>query len=495
MKRFILVSLVMGIISACGGAATPSLNRLSLESSEPPDGASDVPPNQLISLRFLEELQGSSVNSKTVHLLPSNSNDMSHTTNMAVDDDEYAMEVISVQASYDEATRQIQILPQMSLNSGMSYKVHFSGLKLQDGTLVTTGTKAVAFSFTVAHTHEIARTSYGQESDIPLAFESITIGYDNKVEKREYFKANGFGSKSRRPERVRYYDTTLTTGDEVNWAEYDEEDILLTYEKLVSTTNDRFIRASYILDASGNANVISWWSDRDVHGSHGRHEITRHFRASGSFETIGVQLNAENPEQGFELMHASLLEADHSLALPNDGMYPYRHIFYSSLGNNGDIDFDNKGNPHPVDDVVEVWHTREYQNGKRKYDWAWFGNRPGVSGDESLTHSEGDLASRVRVYEYDEQHRRIKRTAYEDVNGKTRASWLSEIDDASTDLFLHGWREYIYDTFSGNLSEVYIVDKCSDEDSTTGRVMSCDGFQGKSSFYLKQKRFFSQGEN
>ncbi|MDH5218617.1 MAG: Ig-like domain-containing protein, partial [Gammaproteobacteria bacterium] len=481
MKRFILLSLVISIVLACGGGGTPVLNNLYLESSEPADGASDVPPNQLISLRFFEELQGSSVNSKTVHLLPLGGNDISHTTNTTVDDDEYAMEVINVQASYNEATRQIQILPQMSLNNGMSYKVHFSGLKLKDGTVVATGTKVVPFSFTVAHTHEIARTRYGQESDIPVAFESITIGYNNKVEKREYFKANGFGSKSRRPERIRFYDTTLTTGDDVNWAEYDEDDILLKYEKLVSTKNDRFIRASYVLDASGNANVISWWSDRDVHGSHGRHEITRHFRAAGNLETIGVQLNAENPEQGFELMHASLLEADHSLVLPNDGMYPYRHIFYNSLGNNGVIDFDNKGNPRPVDDVVEVWHTREYQNGKRKYDWAWLGNRQRNSGEDILTHSEGDLASRVRVYEYDGQHRRIKRTAYEDVNGKTRADWLSEIDAASANLYLRGWREYIYDTFSGNLSEVYIVDKCSETEVSTGRPMSCVGYQAKSS--------------
>ena len=494
VKRFISMIVIVTFTLACGGG-TPVIDSLQLESSQPQNGASNVSANQLISLVFFEELQASSVNSTSVHLMPLGGDDMTHTTSTAVDDDEYAMEVISVQTSYDEATRQVQILPLMSLNSGMTYKVHFSGLKLKDGTVVSTGTKAVPFSFTVAHTHEIARTSYEQESDIPIAFESIVIGYNNKVEKREYFKANNFGSKSRRPERVRYYDTTLTTGDEVNWAEYNEDDILLSYEKLVSTTNDRLIRANYILDASGNANVISWWSDRDAHGSHGRHEITRHFRATGNLEEIGVQLNAEDPEQGFELMHISLLEADHSQALPNDGMYPYRHIFYNSLGDNGNIDFDKKGNPQPVDDVIEVWHSREYLDGKHKYDWAWLGNHSGEKGEGVVTFSDVGLASRVRVYEYDEQHRRVKRTAYEDASGKTHADWLSILDSASAELYLHDWREYIYSVFTGNLSEVYIVDKCSERDMSTGRVMSCAGYQGKASFYLQQKRFFSQGDN
>ena len=227
----LLVLVLVGTLAACGGAVAPVVNKLTLTTSEPQNGARYVAANQIISLTLLEDLQASSVNLKTVHLIPDITDDVTHTIDVAIEDDEAEMEVVSVLASYDARTRQIYIVPQMSLNRGMRYRVHLSGVRLKSGAVIATGADAVELTFTVAHIHEIERVTYRQETGLPDSFESITVSFDNKREKVEYFNADDNGIRAELPDRVRFCDATLTTGEDVSWYETDRVGDIKKYEK------------------------------------------------------------------------------------------------------------------------------------------------------------------------------------------------------------------------------------------------------------------------
>jgi hypothetical protein len=418
--------------------------------------------------------------------MPSRGSENTHAQDPNVEDDEMTMEVISVHVLYDAGSRTMTILPLMALSSGVTYHVHFSGVKLSNGKSVARGTDAVQFEFTVAHVHETGRITYDQSSGLEIAYEKTEYSVNKPTYKEFYISSGG----DRQLVKTRYYDTTLTTGENVEWYDVMSSGLMTNYPRKVDTYGG-LIFAEYVSNDGYQFRVSNWWSDE---ARHGIHRVARHYVAPLGMQQTGIPLDVNDPTSGFELKHVSLLEMNHDLDLPANGIYPHRHIFYTDLGVDGEIDVDSRGNPAPHNDVISVWHTREYQNGQRKYDWTWVGNvdeAGNVTGID-VKFSESDLASRVRIYEYDEQHRRTRRTSYFDGQGKTRRQWLDLMSSGDVNNYLDSWREYGYDDLTGNQSEIFIINKCQLRDEQN-HPMTCPGYLQKPGFFLQQKRVFGAG--
>lgn len=488
VRRVVVVWIFFLLVASCGSGAINQVSNLTLLSTDPVNGEIDVPANKVIILEFLEGLDPSSISSETIHLFPVADEVVAE----GEGEEDLLPEVISTKVSYDVVENTITIFPNMPLPNGQKFKVHLSDLKLKGGGLVVSGTRAIEFEFTVAHVHESRREVYEQKrGDLRKVYET-TFGSDNKMIQRI---ERNWNDQLGRLElaSTRHYNTTLPTGEYVAFYESDQRDFIVGYRREVDTAIGE-ISANYYSPDGDNYKTTSWWSSPT---SHEQHEIRHHYIVNEESSNIGVTLDVENPTNGFQLRHVSLMEMNHTVTFTSSNPLSYRYVLYSDLGQNTEIDFNRIGEPLPVDDTVIRWNTREYDNGKRKFDWTWLGHLD-TNGQprelDDLLPSQEDLATSVNVHEYDETNRRIEVRTYISQEGMSRDRWRSLLNSNAADLHLSQWKTYLYDVNSGNLSEVLRIKKC-DAINQSGSPMACQGYQGRTDIFLEQRRFYSMDKS
>lgn len=453
---------VVFLLSACGGALpTDPDNTLTLiaEQSFPKPDEAGISITSPIFVALKEELDPTTVNNTTVHLMPGGG----HSMGAGGDDDseDAAMlnnDPIPGDVSYDPTTKRIKFVPTIAMDQGRMYHIHTAGLKLKNGKALDNGIDTISYSFTTSHAHEFYRVEFDDFGNVKEKRYTDTL-LDERVQRQQFAVSGGIET----PEYTRHYGdnpnhrpTGLMTGDEVvYWQQDGATNGIQRYEVLRKgsdgqqyTVRVRFDEGSYPQTASASDPIHNVWSPGQAHGAH---QISYQYEPA----VDGVASpwpNNGNPstDSTFVLDNAQLMEMNHRLPAGSTNAYQHRHIFYGDLGGD-DIDFDAAGNPAPVNDRVSVYHTRDLSNYLRTHEWSLFGKgRDGVEkyGVDNRLFSTDDIAYRLRIYIYDDKGRRAQRVTFEVPR--------SQRNTAPYGLTKNEWLQFIQTTgYSGHLLSNY----------------------------------------
>ena len=363
-------------ISACGGgdpAIQIPLQKLEINSSFPSDGEKNVPiKNSQIIITPSLPLDPASVNSFNVHLMPGEGNDFHEMIESIEPDEEGKMDVIPGQVSYNPINNIITFTPSNELKHGVTYHLRVHNVKLKDGTPLEDGSDTIQFSFTTAHQILVEQTNFYQsgESAGTISSRAVhTYSLNGNLEKITYYKADNKVSFITR------YNDMLPSG---------------TIAKLVNYGSDGVTVRSYkndVIDELGNivAHVTytgagkdeTWGTADDLFQSfsdhnheHSAHRLSSYYVIKDIYRNQDIRAGtwAEKDEL-FEAKFLSLLEHRGSV-------FAHRQIYYSSRGIDGLLDFNQQGDPQPIDDLVALWYKRDFdqQTGLRTIQWVMKGN-------------------------------------------------------------------------------------------------------------------------
>lgn len=421
----ISLALAIGLV-ACGEGTTGGGGgggALTITTSIPFANQTDVALNtNEIRVTVAQPLLMNSVTLDTVHLMPAVVGDQDHEMDMDAGDADMAAEIIAGSARL-EGTSTIVFTPSSPLSPGTKYHFHVKGIQLADGKALKTGTDVVEFYFTTKHYHETKREYFSETSQGQAICIRKTAVQNNERTMRQYTKVSAFedgcSDASRSVRRAIRSGATLplTTHYRSNvhsptvngipvtqMTEYGGDPstpgtgTVMVYEREYKQNGVDFVRFRADETNPGNFLATDWWAEPVSHLSH---KFTYAYEAVNDSGVANFNpANAKNP-QDFILDDASLMEMNHSLAVPTNGMYPHRHIFYRDLGSSGVIDIGPDGNPIVSDNKIGAYHTREYDaQGRRYRDWTFKGNVGNNANAGLSLNSATDFVRRVRVYQY-----------------------------------------------------------------------------------------------
>jgi len=484
-------ALAVGL-SACGEGTTGGSGggTLTFVSSFPSKDAQGVglSVNNPITITVAEELDPTSI-TQAVHLMPAPLGDQDHEMSTDNEDVDMMADIISGTATVTNGTT-ITFQPNAPLSPGTRYHFHVAGVKLANNKTLRTGTDVIEFFFTTAHAHEKSRTYYN-ESGVQICTRNTAVQNNERIMRQYVGDPDGCSEASRTIRRgiqsgaslpltthykrgghtptVTTSEGTITVERYTEWGQIGSNNIR-SYEREYPGLGTVDFRA----DPNNPSQFIAtdWWSESEMHGVH-RIEYNYEAPTDAGVNPF-VQAAAKTD---FVLEHASLMEMNHSLTLPTQGMFPHRHIFYRSLGDNNKIDIDSRsGNPFIDDDMISSYHTREYNlSGQRSRDWTFKGNSRRQSGEIVSNgnvikfDTNLDIATRVRVYHFDPGTKlRTARFSYQSDTGMTVADWNNILTSQSLQtnptvvpagVELHDFRRYNYDN-EGNLTTIEVIHEC-----------------------------------
>jgi len=423
-------------LSACGegtvGGLSPSTITLDTQLTNPQPNSNGISTTAPLKIVIKEELDFSSVNELNVHLMPG----QGHSMDAGDDDAEEDATLLNNDpipgvVFYDPGTKTISFTPKIAMDQGRSYHIHASNLLLKGGKKVSTGIDIIKFSFTTSHAHEFYRKELNDVGQIKE--ERYTDTENNERVMRTQYEYNDSGAKEL--DYIRHYGpmhqfSGKSASDiSVYWQQDGATNGIQRYEvkRKGSDDIDYNVRVRFKEPYPSTTDIVTdpvhnIWTADEKHGT--AHQISYQYEPVADRNTTPTPWpTSGNPKtaEEFQLDDAQLMQMDHSAAVSSttnvNDPFQHRHIFYGDLGDNKEIDFNDQHNPAPVDDEIRVYHTRDIVNYLRTHEWSWLGisrkdkiNRFGV--DETAFTTD-DVASRLRIYIFDDKGRRAQRVTFE----------------------------------------------------------------------------------
>lgn len=363
-------------VSACGGGEqliqTP-LQKLEIDNSFPSDGQTNVPvKNSQIIITPSLSLDPASVNTFNVHLMPGEGNDFHEMLESTEGDIEGEMDAVPGQVSYNPINNIITFTPSNELKHGVTYHLRVHNVKLKDGTPLEDGNDTVQFSFTTAHQILAEKINYYQSGESIGNISSRAVyrySLNGDLEKITYYKTDNTISFITR------YNDMLPSGAIAKLVNYGLDGTTIRSYK--NDVIDEFgnILAHVNYTGAGKDGIWGTADDQfqsfsDHNHEHGEHRLSSHYVIKDIYRNQDIRTGtwAEKDEL-FEAKFMSLIEHRGSV-------FAHRHIYYSSRGNDGLLDFNQQGDPQPIDDLVALWYKRDFdlETGLRTIQWVMKGN-------------------------------------------------------------------------------------------------------------------------
>ena len=464
--KLIIYFIFIVFLSACGAGSesSPGAPSLTFVSSNLDQFGNTEIPNNIpeIVVQVAEDLEPGSINRQTVHLMAGAS-----TTNLHnVSDDPDAaldplpvntgtMDTIEGNVRYDPQTRSIIFEPLTKLSMGTTYHIRIHNVQLKDGRKVTvepTGdsnqTGVVQFNFSTAHEHEVLRTQYGKEGET-LSYVAFDV-VDNVIISRTHY------NKNKEVRLILKYNQPLPSGRMASLIYLDNNNEITQYyyDIIENGVNIATLRAKDAgLDTIWGTDddyIASWSQPKQTHLTH---QLTYNYSLIDK-SVLSTWTGINNPD--FQL--SSIYLTEHA------GLnFQHRNVFYRSLGLNGELDIDPAtGDITAIDDEITLWHTGDFENGKRVRSWSLKGtalaNDTG-RGSDGILFTSDDIATGLTTLEYYPEipgsatSGLLKRvvTYYNSSFSAPQSEWF--IDPQKTivnpSVSLHSYTVYNYDPVTG----------------------------------------------
>ncbi len=416
-RTFLSAVAVAHLLTACGegstGSVTPSTQKqLTLVSSSPQANETGVNITSEIRLVINEPLNPDSVNGQNVHLMPGLAHGAGHSEEDD-DDDSVAsgtvmdemmnMMVVEGEVFYESDTKTIVFKPKQHLERGMSYHIRVHNLKDSSGRSFN-GEQVINFSFTTRQSLPLERIRYA--NDGVTVRSRRTYDYDSRgaLLSRKDYDGDGVLLRSMA------YDIQLEGGRQATRVRYDDAGEITSYSYDMMENGEVYAHVNFTESGDGvwgdDNDLANIWSDHN-HGhasSHTAltHEINKRYTLPrGGSPILWPATQAERLNQ-FNLFRAELRESD-------DMGQVQRHIAYSNLGDNGDIDFNSSNEPVVIDDIIRTYHLYDYDSeGRRLRRWQFRG-----SDSVTLQLTETDPIDEINIYSYTDHGHREKIITYD----------------------------------------------------------------------------------
>lgn len=353
IKLFAPVLALSVLLSACGEGEVPTSNGgndvlkelFHIHESTPVNGAQRVPTDQVVTIKFMEDLNTTTISSTTVRLMATQDT-LSH---------EDPSEDMDANVEPD-GPRTIVLTPSRRFRSGQAYHVLLEGVQSASGESLVG--KTIEFRTIAVGLKTETRYNDDNPNDPNPALEA-TYQYQNDASGHwsivdKYDAGNQLVERKLHDGRV---------------GSVEAEDIIYSaVGGQVSTTP-----TSYEVDERNSAgNIIAHaevtapgsdgqWGDsndlitqfRDHNHMHENHRLSKTFTVSGGSPWDQIYSGSDTQFNNATVTGARLTVYDEKKRRKE-------HVIYKSLGSNGEFDLDGQGNVTPTDDQIDEIHTHIY---------------------------------------------------------------------------------------------------------------------------------------
>ena len=361
-RSCIAICIAIGL-SACGGGDEflPETT-LTYVSSFPTKKQKNIPVSlQEVTITVNEDIDPLTITNENVHLMPGNGERMHMLGEAQQTDVDGIMDAISGTVHFDPTTKTIHFkLNGQPLQNGTTYHIRIHNVKLLSGQAIKNMENSLQFEFTVAHLHELERKFFDKDTGVVIRREENEHLTNGELSFTRYYKENN------ELIRVRQYKKILPGGRNAERIDYAPDFPIVEKYRAHVIENEKLVGyADYI--APGPDNI--WGNDDDLLGFFAETDVQHHEHMVTNYYKSITGTSWAEKDIGLTLSHSSLTEH-------NSSLFEHRHIFYQDFGTNQQIDFDNNGNPAPIDDLISSWHLREFDpnSKKRIFTWSYKGN-------------------------------------------------------------------------------------------------------------------------
>ena len=376
MRLISMAAVALGLLAVgCGGGGSnttsgdsaPNLTAW-VQSSTPANNAKAVAIDQPITIRFAQAIDPNSLSDTTVQVIPvMTMMGMGMRMGMSGEDSvDQVMDRLAGTRTFSASAQQLTFTPAEHLENGMTYRVILNGMRAQGGAALSTA----VINFATLVNPMIKRVTYTNGAIDRIHVYDIDQATGMHTEMRTY---QGTESPATLQSRTAMMNATILGPPQVAVSEVSYDVLTNTvksYEAPIKEGTTTVAFGDYVAPGADG-----FWNQSDdllesyfeMAEQHGTHFVMQRFavanntpapwsaRGTAAFTARGVELTER------DAMGRSL-----------------RQIVYSSLGANGQIDFDSVTNaPKPVDDVVTQYTVVERNAAGQRVKSTRYGRRAG----------------------------------------------------------------------------------------------------------------------